>query len=81
MRTERVVSAPRRASVDSPDLAHGESTPETTQHGEGTAGVHHLALGRRALQHMRLTLAWCADALRLPTDRGRRDASRHPDAH
>ena len=80
MRTERVVSAPRRARVDSPELAHGASTPET-QHREGTADVHHIALGRRALQHVRLTLAWCADALRLPVDRGRRDASRPPDAH
>jgi hypothetical protein len=81
MRTERVVSAPRRGRVDSPDLAHGESTPEATQHRDGTVGFHHLAMGRRALQHVRLTLAWCADALRLPGDRGRRDTSRHPDAH
>jgi hypothetical protein len=81
MRTERVVNAPRRGGVDSPDLAHGEPTPERTQHRDATAGIYHLALGRRALQHVRLTLAWCADALRLPSDRGRQDASRHPDAH
>ena len=81
MRRESVVSAPRRARVDSPELAHGESTPETMQHRDGTVAPYHLALGRRALQHVRLTLAWCADALRLPGDRGRRDASRHPDAH
>ena len=75
---DTVVTAPKRAEVDSPSIARGESASDAPD--ARTRRAYYMALGKLALQNARDTLGWCVDALRFPNDRGG-DDSRHPDTH
>ena len=76
---DTVVSAPKRAEVDSPELAHAETAPDA--HGAWNRRAYYVALGKLALQNVRDTLGWCVDTLRFPNDRRRRDDDQHHDLH
>ena len=65
MNKETVVSAPRRARVDAPELVRDEAASRT--HSEESRGAHYLALGRLALRKMRGTLGWHVDAMSVMT--------------
>ena len=71
-----VVSAPKRARIDAPGSAPGETTSHTRS--DGSRHAHYAALGRVALANVRATLGWCVDTLRFPRDRERRDGVDNP---
>jgi hypothetical protein len=76
MRRDTVVSAPKRARIDAPGSAPGETTSHAR--GDGSRHARYAALGRVALANMRATLGWCVDTLRFPRDRHRHDAVDNP---
>ena len=79
MRRNTVVSAPRHARVDAPNLALDEATPATRA--TASRRAYCMAMGRLAVRNVRETLGWWIDTLRLPSDRARRDEARRPDEH
>ena len=79
MRRDTVVSAPKHVRIEAPDVASGTTQPDT--HGSGNRRAYYTAMGKLALENIRHTLDWWVNALRLPSDRNRRDDERHPHEH